>query len=90
MKNQFPVIHNLIHLNHAAVGPWPQVTSDAVKAFAEQNIQFGSKHYLSWMGVEKNLRKNCAKLINANSEDEIALVKNTSEGLSFVAYGLAW
>jgi len=90
MSTQFPVTDNLIHLNHAAVGPWPQVTSDAVKAFAEQNLQFGSKHYLQWMEVEKNLRKNITQLINAASEDEIALVKNTSEGLSFVAYGLPW
>ncbi|MBT4194419.1 MAG: aminotransferase class V-fold PLP-dependent enzyme [Gammaproteobacteria bacterium] len=90
MNTQFPVTNNLIHLNHAAVGPWPQVTSDAVKKFAEENLQVGSKHYLAWMETEKNLRKNLAQLINATSEDEIALVKNTSEGLSFVAYGLPW
>lgn len=90
MQKQFPVIDQLIHLNHAAVGPWPQVTADAVKAFAEENLQYGSKYYLNWMEAEKTLRKNCAQLINASSEDEIALVKNTSEGLSFVAYGLPW
>ena len=38
MNTQFPVTNNLIHLNHAAVGPWPQVTSDAVKKFAEENV----------------------------------------------------
>ena len=90
MSEQFPVINQLIHLNHAAVGPWPQVTTNAVKSFAEENLQFGSKHYLGWIAVEKTLRKNIAKLINAASEDEIALVKSTSEGLSFVAYGLPW
>jgi len=42
------------------------------------------------MEVEQSLRKNIAQLINADSVDEIALVKNTSEGLSFVAYGLPW
>ncbi len=90
MNNQFPVINQLIHLNHAAVGPWPQVTADAVKAFAEQNLQFGSLRYLDWLEVEKNLRHNISQLINATTQDEIALVKNTSEGLSFVAYGLRW
>ena len=90
MNLQFPVINQLIHLNHAAVGPWPQVTADAVKAFAEENLQFGSKHYLNWMAIDKTLRKNLAELINASSEDEIALIKSTSEGLSFVAYGLPW
>ena len=90
MHSQFPVSRQLIHLNHAAVGPWPQVTADAVSAFAEQNLRFGSLNYPRWMAVEHRLRQNLAALIHAESADEIALVKNTSEGLSFVAYGLDW
>ena len=90
MQTLFPVTHNLIHLNHAAVGPWPQVTTNAVNAFAEENAQYGSLNYPRWMETEKHLRGNLANLINAASIDEIALVKNTSEGLSFVAYGLQW
>lgn len=90
MNSQFPVINHLIHVNHAAVGPWPTVTVEAIKAFSEENLQFGSKNYSSWLQLDKVLRKNLAKLINAPSSDEIALVKNTSEGLSFVAQGLPW
>jgi len=88
--DQFPVVENLIHLNHAAVGPWPLVTAQAVKDFAMQNAAEGSLHYLDWMELENNLRQNLATLIHARSADEIALVKNTSEGLSLVAYGLPW
>ncbi len=90
MLDQFPVVNQLIHLNHAAVGPWPQVTADTICKFSQENVQSGSKNYLKWMQVEKSLREDLARLINAASSDEIALVKNTSEGLSFVAYGLAW
>ncbi len=90
MHRQFPVIDNLIHLNHAAVGPWPQQTADVVKRFAEENACQGSLDYLKWLGVETQLRENIKTLINASSVDEIALVKNTSEGLSLVAYGLDW
>ena len=90
MQNQFPVINQLIHLNHAAVGPWPQQTADVIKQFADENIQQGSLHYAKWMAVESQLREAFKTLINAQSADEIALVKNTSEGLSFVAYGLDW
>ncbi len=90
MSNQFPVCRNLIHLNHAAVGPWPQLTADRVSAFAQENVQFGSLHYARWLALEKQLRQQLAELINAASVDEIALVKNTSEGLSLVAYGLPW
>ncbi|MBU0655133.1 MAG: aminotransferase class V-fold PLP-dependent enzyme [Gammaproteobacteria bacterium] len=87
---QFPVHNNLFHLNHAAVGPWPQVTADAVKAFAEENAQQGSLRYLQWMETEQALRDKAQRLFNAPSPDDVALVKNTSEGLSLVAYGLDW
>ena len=87
---QFPHLDQVIHLNHAAVGPWPVVTRDAVRRFADENAQLGSKHYPTWLKVEQMLREELARLINAPSTNDIALVKNTSEALSFVAYGLEW
>ncbi len=90
MNRQFPVIDKLIHLNHAAVGPWPQQTADVIKQFSDENAGLGSQNYLKWLEVESQLRENIKTLINARSVDEVALVKNTSEGLSFVAYGLDW
>ncbi len=90
MNELFPVTDRLIHLNHAAVGPWPRVTADAVKAFADENAELGSLHYPRWEAKERQLRRDLARLLNAVGEEEIALVKNTSEGLSMVAYGLDW
>jgi len=87
---EFPISNNLIYLNHAAVAPWPKRTSDAVKKFAEQNTTYGSHYYLDWLKTEKTIRKQLKALLNAPSENDIALVKNTSEALSFVAYGLPW
>lgn len=89
-KRPFPHLDEMIHLNHAAVAPWPAVACDAVKQFADENAQLGSTHYPRWLKVEQQLRKGLASLINAPSADDIALVKNTSEALSFVAYGLDW
>lgn len=87
---EFPIVDNLVYLNHAAVAPWPKRTCDAVKAFAEENMQHGSFHYSDWLKKESELRKQLQHLLNAPSVDDIALVKNTSEALSFVAYGLDW
>jgi selenocysteine lyase/cysteine desulfurase len=42
------------------------------------------------MKKELQLRECLRKLINAPSADDIALLKNTSEALSVVAYGLQW
>lgn len=87
---EFPLTDELIYLNHAAVAPWPKRTRDAVVAFAEQNARFGSHFYLDWLKKEAELRKQFKTLLNAPCVDDIALVKNTSEALSFVAYGLNW
>lgn len=89
MHNPVPDLQ-LIHLNHAAVAPWPAVTQQAVQAFAVENAAQGSWHYPRWLQVEQVLRERARDLLNAASVGEIALVKNTSEGLSFVAYGLDW
>ncbi|WP_305907234.1 aminotransferase class V-fold PLP-dependent enzyme [Methylomarinum sp. Ch1-1] len=87
---EFPLDKELIYLNHAAVSPWPQRAVQAVTAFAEQNSIYGSQFYPQWLQKEQQLRKQLTQLLNAPSTDDIALVKNTSEALSFVAYGLQW
>jgi len=89
-KDEFPLKDGLIYLNHAAVGVWPRRTAEAVKAFAEENMRQGAADYLRWMKTERELRSRLQRLVNAESADDIALVKNTSEGLSLVAYGLGW
>lgn len=87
---EFDLEAGLIYLNHAGVGPWPKRTSEAICRFAEENRQRGAADYPRWLTVEKRLRENLRRLINAPSSDDIALVKNTSEALSLVAYGLPW
>ena len=90
MTSEFEIQHDLIHLNHAAVAPWPCVTRNAVEAFARENATQGSLHYPDWIKKEHHLRELLAQLIHARQADEIALLKNTSEALSVVAYGLSW
>ncbi|HHO58714.1 MAG TPA: aminotransferase class V-fold PLP-dependent enzyme, partial [Thiotrichales bacterium] len=46
--------------------------------------------YGEWLQTETRLRRQLASLIQADSSDEIAIVKNTSEGLSVIAQGLNW
>jgi len=90
MKSYFQLDKNIVHLNHAAVAPWPVVTRDAVIAFANENTSTGSQNYDLWMKTEQQLKQKLALLINANSTDEIAILKNTSEGLSLIAQGLSF
>ncbi|WP_455199687.1 aminotransferase class V-fold PLP-dependent enzyme [Kaarinaea lacus] len=90
LEREFTLDANIIYLNHAAVSPWPTRTRDAVIAFAEENARLGSQNYLRWVETETALRKKLQSLINAPSQRDIALVKNTSEALSMVAYGIKW
>jgi selenocysteine lyase/cysteine desulfurase len=88
--NAFSLDPDLIYLNHAAVAPWPNVTVEAASRFARENGHTGALDYPRWMKTESALRASLARLINAPSSDDIALLKSTSEGLSVVAHGLAW
>ncbi len=90
MHPEFPLSDQIFHLNHAGVAPWPRRTKQAITQFAEENMRVGSRHYSHWLEVETHLREQLHRLINAESPDDVALLKNTSEGLSIVAYGLAW
>src|SRR5512135_3599568 len=78
--HQFPVRERLVYLNHAAVAPLCKPAADAMKRLADDCLQFGSLHYDQWMATYEGLRVAAARLIGAD-RSEIALVKNTSEGI---------
>lgn len=86
---QFPVRDRLVYLNHAAVAPLCRPAADAMKYLADDCLQFGSLHYDQWMATYEGLRAAAARLIGA-APSEIALVKNTSEGIATIAMGLDW
>jgi len=90
LSEQFPSVGQGLYLNHAAIAPWPRCAADAVKRFAEENLQQGAAAYPSWIHREHQLRRQLARLIGARSGSTIALLKNTSEGISTVAWGLDW
>ena len=90
LQKEFPLDSSICYLNHAAVSPWPKRCALAIQSFTEENITFGATNYPLWEEKEQQLREQLRKLINAPSIDDIALVKNTSEGLSMIAYGIDW
>lgn len=87
---QFPIMEHGLYANHAAIAPWPLVTSEAVRNFARENCQQGPEKYNRWLVRETHLREMLASLINADSKDDIAMLKNTTEGICTVAGGIEW
>jgi selenocysteine lyase/cysteine desulfurase len=86
---EFPITKSTVYLNHASVSPLPRRTADAMRAVIEDVEVLGLKNYGRWMETVSVLRSAAARLLGCAS-DEIAITKNTSEGLSFVANGLDW
>jgi cysteine desulfurase/selenocysteine lyase len=88
-RDQFPVAEKLIYLNHAAVAPLARPAANAMKWLADDVLENGSLHYAKWLDAYAGLRQAAARLVNSTAE-EIALMKNTSEGISTIAMGIDW
>ena len=83
----FPVLRKLDFFNHAGVAPISGPAAEALRAYAHEAA---STAYVGtrWYRRAKEAKKLAARLINAQGLHEIALVPNTSTGLSLVAKGL--
>jgi selenocysteine lyase/cysteine desulfurase len=88
-RESFPVTQNLIYLNHAAVAPLCRPSADAMCRLAEDALRHGSQHYADWLECYDGLRQGAARLVNSTPA-EIAITKNTSEGIAAIAMGLDW
>jgi selenocysteine lyase/cysteine desulfurase len=88
-RDQFPVTKNLVYLNHAAVAPLSRRVATAMQELAQDALEFGSEHYSHWTATCEGVRTAAARMINATPA-EIAIVKNTSEGVATVAIGIDW
>ncbi|MGK2927115.1 MAG: aminotransferase class V-fold PLP-dependent enzyme [Lysobacterales bacterium] len=89
-RDLFPILERGLYLNHAAIAPWPLPVAAAVDDFARENLRLGQANYARWIQREKSLRGRLAQLTGAASPDDISLLKNTTEGISLVAWGLDW
>lgn len=89
VRDLFPVTRNVVYMNHAAVGPLSVRAYEAMERHARDQRDFGALHWREWYHEYELLREAAGRLINAGP-DEIAILKNTSEGLSFVAEGFRW
>ncbi|MCC7292213.1 MAG: aminotransferase class V-fold PLP-dependent enzyme [Phycisphaerales bacterium] len=88
LREQFPITRNYNFQNHAAVAPLSQRAAEAGREY----FTLAENHAYVQQGFFKRVdrvRQSAARLIHAEP-DEIAFIKNTSEGISFVANGLSW
>ena len=88
LREEFPITRDYNFQDAAAVVPMCRRAVEAVKTFLDQPRDSTPSEGMFYREAER-VRQQAAAFINANP-DEICFVKNTSEGLNFVANGLTW
>lgn len=89
LREEYPITRSFIYLDHAAIGPlcWRAVQA-MTGAIQDQSLS-GSRHWTLWLESLEAAHGLAARLLNAEP-DEIAFVKNTSDGISLFANSLDW
>lgn len=89
LRALFPITRSFNYLNHAAVSPPPTPTIAAVESQLRDVNANGSLHYREWVATKERARQLVATMIGARAE-QVAFLRNTSDGLSSVGNGLCW
>jgi len=88
-RDQFPVSEHYHYLNHGGVAPLSLAAAEAGRAFVDDFVRRGAVGLADWEAAIESVRATAASLMGVAST-EVAFVKNTTEGLAFVANGLPW
>ena len=88
IQQSFTVSPGIINLNNGGVSPAPKTVQDAMKRYYDLCNEAPS--YYMWRILDQGrepLRKNLARMAGCSAE-EIAINRNSSEGLETVIFGL--
>ncbi len=88
-RSEFPVANNLVYLNHAATGVLPRCTREAIETFARAQSERGVAGSFAYELQMPEYRNQVASFMGANG-DEIAFLRNTSEGANVLSLGIDW
>jgi len=84
----FPAVERRAYFGWASVAPLSTRVVEACSAHLAGVRDEGALIYRDWYATYDAVRDAAAKILNARAPDEIALLKNTSEGVSTIAFGL--
>ncbi len=89
IRSLFPAASNYTYLNSAAVSPIPTTAIAAVTAQLNDVSQNGSNNYNDWIATKNRARGLVAEMLGVQPE-QIAFMRNTSDGFASVANGIKW
>lgn len=88
VRDSYTVSRNIINLNNGGVSPQPKITQDAQDKYNRMSNEAPS--YYMWRILDAGrepLRENLAQLSGCSPE-EIAINRNSTEGLNTIIFGL--
>jgi selenocysteine lyase/cysteine desulfurase len=88
-RDEFPVTEHYCYLNHAGVAPMPRVAAQAMSLHNDDVLSHGDAAYGRAEARAEQVRGQAAILMGAAAQD-ITFVKNTTEGIGYVAAGIDW
>lgn len=88
-RKQFPVTKRYIYMNHAGIAPLSLRARNAMREFLNDATDNGAVHSEDWAAAAEVCRRLAARLIHANV-NEIAFMKNTTQGILVAANGIDW
>jgi selenocysteine lyase/cysteine desulfurase len=88
-RSFFPITQKWIYLDHAGIAPISTRVEEALRRYAELAVGHGGAEYEVFTREIERVRERAARLLGADPE-EIAFVKNTTEGIGIVSNGLDW
>jgi selenocysteine lyase/cysteine desulfurase len=89
LRAEIPAAERWAYFDHAAMSPLPRPTAGAIEAWLKEAVEIGNPVWPDWVKGVEGMRGDAARLIGAHP-DEIALVGNTTAGISLVAEGIDW
>jgi selenocysteine lyase/cysteine desulfurase len=89
LRRQMPVAQRWAYFDHAAVAPLTGPSRRAIVDWSEEAARSGDVAWPPWRNQIEQLRAHLAEMIHADTA-EIALIRNTTEGVNLVAEGYPW
>ncbi len=89
IRSLFPAVNKYTYLNSAAVSPIPTTAVEAVTSQLRDVSENGSSNYLDWIATKNRARASVAEMLKVQPE-QVAFMRNTSDGLATIAGGLPW
>lgn len=89
LREQMPITRRWVYFDHAAVAPLPEPTRQEIRKWLNEATEMGGLSWQRWSARLEEVRKAAAELIGAEPA-EIALVPNTTSGISLIAEGFPW